>query len=71
MQSNLTVGPPIEVAMYQAGALKMERKYRFEESSEYLRQVKSAWDQRLKEAFSNMPPLAWSKAWDHSVSETN
>ena len=71
MQSNLTVGPPIEVAMYQAGALKMERKYRFEESSEYLRQVKSAWDQRLKEAFSNMPPLAWSKAWDHSVSESN
>lgn len=71
MQSNLTVGPPIEVAMYQAGALTMERKYRFEESSEYLRQVKSAWDQRLKEAFSNMPPLAWSKAWDHSVSETN
>ena len=71
MQSNLTVGPPIEVAMYQAGALKMERKYRFEESSEYLRQVKSAWDQRLKEAFSHMPPLAWSKAWDHSVSESN
>lgn len=71
MQSNLTVGPPIEVAMYQAGTLKMERKYRFEESSEYLRQVKSAWDQRLKEAFSNMPPLAWSKAWDHSVSESN
>jgi predicted proteasome-type protease len=57
--------------MYQAGTLKMERKYRFEESSEYLRQVKSAWDQRLKEAFSNMPPLAWSKAWDHSVSESN
>ena len=71
MQSNLTVGPPIEVAMYQAGTLKMERKYRFEESSEYLRQVKSAWDQRLKEAFNNMPPLAWSKAWDHSVSESN
>ena len=71
MQSNLTVGPPIEVAMYQAGTLKMERKYRFEESSEYLRQVKSAWDQRLKEAFSNMPPLAWSKAWDHSISESN
>ena len=71
MQSNLTVGPPIEVAMYQAGTLKMERKYRFEESSEYLRQVKSAWDQRLKEAFSNMPPLAWSKAWDNSISESN
>ena len=69
MQSNLTVGPPIEVVMYEESSLSVERKYRFDESSEYLRQIKSAWDQRLKEAFSNMPPLAWSKAWDHSTSD--
>ena len=69
MQSNLTVGPPIEVAMYEESSLSVERKYRFDESSEYLRQIKSAWDQRLKEAFSNMPPLAWSKAWDDATSD--
>ena len=66
MRSNLTVGPPIEVIMYHADSLTNERRYRFEESSEYLRKLNAAWDDRLKEAFNNMPPIAWSQAWDQS-----
>jgi len=67
MRSNLTVGPPIEVLMYAEGSLNVERRYRFEESSEYLRQLTSSWDDRLREAFNNLPPIAWSKAWDQSA----
>ena len=52
--------------MYEANSLTNERRYRFEESSEYLRKLNSAWDDRLKEAFNNMPPIAWSQAWDNS-----
>ena len=66
MRSNLTVGPPIEVLMYEAESLTTERRYRFEESSEYLRKLNASWDDRLKEAFNNMPPIAWSQAWDQS-----
>ena len=66
MRSNLTVGPPIEVLMYEAESLTNERRYRFEESSEYLRKLNASWDDRLKEAFNNMPPIAWSQAWDQS-----
>lgn len=69
MRSNLTVGPPIEVLMYDADSLVVNKSYRFEESSEYLRQLKSAWDQRLKDAFNNLPPIAWSKAWDQSMEQ--
>jgi putative proteasome-type protease len=64
MRSNLSVGPPIEVLMYYTDSLVVERRYRFEESSEYLRQLNSAWDKSLREAFGNMPPIAWSPAWD-------
>jgi putative proteasome-type protease len=64
MRSNLSVGPPIEVLMYYTDSLVVERRYRFEESSEYLRQLNSAWDISLREAFGNMPPIAWSQAWD-------
>ena len=64
MRSNLSVGPPIEVLMYYTDSLVVERRYRFEESSEYLRQLNSAWDNSLREAFGNMPPIAWSQAWD-------
>jgi len=67
MHSNLTVGPPIEVLMYTFNSLSVEKRYRFEESSEYLRQLNSSWDDRLREAFNNLPPIAWSKAWDQSV----
>ncbi len=67
MRSNLSVGPPIEVLMYASGSMSVEKRYRFEESSEYLRQLTSSWDDRLREAFNNLPPIAWSKAWDQSV----
>lgn len=64
MRSNLTVGPPIEVLIYETGTLVVTRRYRFEESSEYLRQINKSWDAKLKEAFASMPPIAWSDNWD-------
>lgn len=67
MRSNITVGPPIEVLIYDAKSLVVTRRYRFEESSEYLRQINASWDQRLKEAFASMPPISWSENWDASA----
>jgi len=64
MRSNLSVGPPIEVLMYYTNSLLVERRYRFEDSSEYLRKLNAAWDKSLREAFGKMPPIAWSQAWD-------
>jgi putative proteasome-type protease len=64
IRSNLTVGPPIEVLIYQKDSLVCDRYYRFEESSEYLRELSRAWDAKLKEAFAGMPPIAWSANWD-------
>lgn len=67
MRSNVTVGPPIEVLVYEAGSLVVTRRYRFEESSEYLRQINKSWDAKLKEAFASMPPIAWSDNWDKTA----
>ncbi|MFT7132216.1 MAG: putative proteasome-type protease [Cyclobacteriaceae bacterium] len=64
IRSNLTVAPPIEVLIYQKDSLMCDRYYRFDESSEYLREVSRAWDAKLKEAFAGMPPIAWSANWD-------
>ena len=64
MRSNLTVGPPIELNIYEADSLQPGRYYRFEEDSEYLRQLKKSWDKHLKEAFKKLPPVAWSSTWD-------
>ncbi len=68
MRSNLTVGPPIEVIVYEKDSFLLNRYYRFEDDSEYLRQLKKSWDTNLKEAFNKLPPIAWSGNWD-KVSE--
>lgn len=64
MRSNVSVGPPIELSIYEAGSLQPARYYRFEEDSEYLRQLKKSWDQSVKDAFRNLPPVTWSSTWD-------
>ena len=58
MRSNLTVGPPIEVLIYKTGSFNMQRHYRFDDDSQFLRDLKRAWDNKLKDAFHQLPPLA-------------
>lgn len=66
MRSNLGVGPPIELLIYKTDTLKLEDPYRFAEDSDFLRDLKRAWDERLKEAFRQMPPMTWARNWDKS-----
>jgi len=56
MRSNLTVGPPIELAMYEKDSFSLQHS-RFDEDDEYLRDLKKAWDARLVEAFVQLPKL--------------
>ena len=64
MNSNITVGPPIEVIIYTADSFSLDRYYCFEEQSEYLRELRRSWDRNPKEAFSKLPPIAWASNWD-------
>lgn len=64
VRSNLTVGPPIEVTVYETDSLVLNRHYRFDQDSDYLRDLKCAWDHRLKEAFRSLPPIQWAEMWD-------
>ena len=69
MRSNLTVGPPIELAIYETDSFVAGRYYRFDGDSEYLRELKRSWDKLLKESFKKLPPVAWSSNWDRNVDE--
>lgn len=68
MRSNLTVGPPIELTIYETNSFVPGRYYRFDEDSEYLRELKRNWDKLLKNAFKKLPPVAWSSNWDKAAS---
>lgn len=69
MRSNLTVGPPIELQIYDSDSLVLNRYYQFDEDSEYLRELHRSWDTRVMEAFRRLPPLNWSLAWDSPPDE--
>mgnify|MGYP003334389324 CR=1 FL=1 len=71
MRSNLTVGPPLEVLLYSRDSLDLEHHYRFEEDSEYLRQLKNSWHERLRDAFNGLPPIAWSGNWDNQEGQNS
>jgi putative proteasome-type protease len=66
IRSNLTVGPPIEINIYQANTLQPCTYLKFNEDSSYLRQLKKEWDARIKEAFNQLPPVEWAQNWDQS-----
>ncbi len=70
MNSNLTVGPPIEMIVYQSDSYNLNNYHRFEEDDEYLRELKKSWDRRLKEAFHQLPPLAWANNWN-KIADSN
>lgn len=66
LRSNLSVGPPIEAILYPTDSLAIDNYHRFDEDSEFLRDLKKSWDQLLKNAFRQMPPMSWAANWDKS-----
>lgn len=61
MRSNLSVGPPIEVLLYQTNTFNLRTLYRFDEDSGFLRDLKRSWNDKLKEAFHALPPLRFDE----------
>jgi len=61
LRSNLSVGPPIELRVYEADRLEPGRYLRFEEDDAYLRLLARSWNQKLIEAFSTLPEISWDR----------
>ncbi len=71
MRSNITVGPPVEITLYKANSLQPGFHYKFEQNSEYLRELNNQWDQKIREAFTQLPPVKWAYSWDQLLDEQN
>jgi putative proteasome-type protease len=69
MRSNATVGPPIEVLIYEKNRFKFDRHFVFNADNPYLLELKSAWDQKIKEAFSELTRFNWQRAQEQATHE--
>ena len=55
MRSNVTVGPPLEVLLYQNDKLDFDRYRRFEDDDPELAKMHAQWEQVLRRAVEDLP----------------
>jgi putative proteasome-type protease len=59
LKSNLSVGLPLDMVVYEADALKTDRIVCIDENNPYFRMVRSSWGQRLREVFDSIEHPTW------------
>ncbi|MGD1931627.1 MAG: peptidase [Leptolyngbyaceae cyanobacterium] len=60
MRSNLSVGPPINLIMYETDSFEIVNKARFYAGDPYLIKMRKHWEVALREAAANMPTIEWN-----------
>jgi len=63
MKSNISVGPPISLMMYETNSFKIRYELQLKLGTPYLVQIRTMWEISLNEAFDRMPNIDW----DHSL----
>jgi len=64
MKSNISVGPPINLIMYQKDSFKNRYELRLKLGAPYLAQIRRGWEVAIKEAFDRMPNIDWENYLD-------
>ena len=59
MRSNLSVGAPIDLLVYEKDALRVKLQRRLDENDGYLATIRSDWDKGLLDAFDALPANPW------------
>ncbi len=60
MRSNLSVGPPIDLVLYEADSFEIRHRARFHAGDPYLIKMRQHWENALREAATKMPPIEWN-----------
>jgi putative proteasome-type protease len=59
MRSNISVGLPIDLAIYETDALKIRLQRRIDESDPYFQMIHSQWGEGLRRVFAQLPNPDW------------
>jgi putative proteasome-type protease len=65
LKSNLSVGLPIDLVVYEAGAMKSDEIVCIDEDNPYFAMIRDSWGQRLREAFDGIANPNWDAAEAH------
>jgi len=59
MKSNISVGPPINLAMYERDTFVLDNWLRLRLGDPYLAKIRKMWEDSLKQAFNHIPHINW------------
>jgi putative proteasome-type protease len=66
MKSNLSVGPPLDLVVYEANRFESDKIVCVDSSNPYFRMLHSSWGQKLREVFDSLD----DPVWDDTHTET-
>ena len=66
MKSNISVGPPINLIMYQTDSFEIENKLELRLGAPYIAKIRKLWEESVRQAFESMPNIEWV----HELDET-
>jgi putative proteasome-type protease len=61
MKSNISVGPPINLVVYEKDSFKVQHDLRLRLGAPYLTRIRKQWEFSLREAFERMPDIDWER----------
>lgn len=59
LRSNVTVGPPVELLIYERDSLGTGRRLYLQEDDPFGREISDKWNEGLLQALENLPRFAW------------
>jgi putative proteasome-type protease len=66
MKSNLSVGPPLDLVVYEANTYRTDKLVNIDMANPYYRMLHSSWGQKLREVFDSLE----DPVWDDTHTET-
>jgi putative proteasome-type protease len=60
MRSNISVGLPIDLLVYEADSLGVRMQRRIEETDPYFQMVHTQWGEGLRRVFTELPNPDWT-----------
>jgi len=61
MRSNISVGPPLELAIYARDTLEPGRRISLKLASPLYKSLRKRWNEGLRRAFSRLPRFDWEE----------
>ena len=60
MRSNLSVGLPVDLTVYDRDSLRVGHTRRFDENDTYMTSLRHSWGEGVRRAFAQLPNLDWN-----------